>query len=79
MKKVFIFAIMCIFVTILAVFAVIATAPIGVEAPIGMEAPIGVDIAKEKLQEFVNDPSVNIQYQNTECLNLVPGQTSYVG
>ena len=64
MKKEFIIAIMCVFVTISVVSAVIATAPIGVEAP------IGVDIAKEKVQEFVNDPSVNIQYQNTECLNL---------
>ncbi|GAB7015416.1 PepSY domain-containing protein [Methanogenium cariaci] len=58
MKKEFIIAIMGIFVTISAVYAVIAT------------APIGVDIAKEKVQEFVNDPSANIQYQNTKCLNI---------
>jgi uncharacterized membrane protein YccF (DUF307 family) len=40
MKKEFIIAIMGIFVTISAVYAVIAT------------APIGVDIAKEKVHEY---------------------------
>jgi len=49
---------LCLIVTISAVSAVIAT------------APIGVDTAKENVQVFVNDPSVNIQYQDTKCLNL---------
>lgn len=57
MKKGFIIAIMCIAISISAVSAFMAI------------APVGADIAKEKVQEFVNDPSVNIVFQNSEHLN----------